>query len=130
VKPITCCSSYVCGRQMAAISAKTVSDMIDRGVSAVWLPVFTHVITMSTVGTYGRFAPNRNTSEWTGPLSWDEAMQLGHYDLDENGKLKSEVRDILISARIATLRFFSAMRRTARFINSPRKWIKLDCAAA
>ena len=55
VTPITCWSSYVCGRQMAPISAKTVSAMIDRGIAAVWLPVFTHVITMSTVGTYGRF---------------------------------------------------------------------------
>ena len=47
VTPITCWSSYVCGRQMAPISAKTVSEMIDRGITAVWLPVFTHVITMS-----------------------------------------------------------------------------------
>ncbi len=61
VTPITCWSSYVCGRQMAPISAKTVSAMIDRGIAAVWLPVFTHVITMSTVGTYGRFVQSRNT---------------------------------------------------------------------
>jgi hypothetical protein len=38
VTPITCWSSYVCGRQMAPISAKTVSGMIDRGIAAVWLP--------------------------------------------------------------------------------------------
>jgi len=95
VAPITCWSSYVCGRQMAPISAKTVSDMVDRGITAVWLPVFTHVITMSTVGTYGRFMQSRNAPAWTGPLTWDEAMQVGHYDLDENGKLKPEVRDIV-----------------------------------
>ena len=67
VAPITCWSSYVCGRQMAPISAKTVSDMVDRGITAVWLPVFTHVITMSTVGTYGRFMQSRNAPGWTGP---------------------------------------------------------------
>jgi hypothetical protein len=93
--PITCWSSYVCGRQMSPISAKTVEQMIDRGIRAVWLPVFTHVITMSTVGTYGRFVPNRNATAWTGPLSWDEALQIGHYDLDEHGKLKPEIRDIV-----------------------------------
>jgi hypothetical protein len=95
VTPITCWSSYVCGRQMAPISAKTVSQMIDRGIAAVWLPVFTHVITMSTVGTYGHFVQSRNTPGWTGPIPWDEAMQVGHYDLDENGKLKPEIRDIV-----------------------------------
>ena len=95
VTPITCWSSYVCGRQMAPISAKTVSEMIDRGIAAVWLPVFTHVITMSTVGTYGHFVQSRNTPGWTGPIPWDEAMQVGHYDLDENGKLKPEIRDIV-----------------------------------
>ena len=75
VTPITCWASYVCGRQMAPISAKTVSEMIDRGIAAVWLPVFTHVITMSTVGTYGHFVQSRNTPGWTGPIPWDEAMQ-------------------------------------------------------
>jgi hypothetical protein len=39
--------------------------MIDRGIAAVWLPVFTHVITMSTVGTYGHFVQSRNTPGWT-----------------------------------------------------------------
>jgi hypothetical protein len=95
VTPITCWSAYVCGRQMAPVSATTVSEMIDRGVSAIWLPVFTHVITMSTVGTYGRFTRERNAPGWTGPIPWDEAMRLGHYDLDEGGKLKPEVRDIV-----------------------------------
>jgi len=95
VTPITCWSAYVCGRQMAPVSAKLVNEMIDRGVSAIWLPVFTHVITMSTVGTYGRFVQSRSTPGWVGPIPWDEAMNIGHYDLDENGKLKPEVRDIV-----------------------------------
>ncbi len=60
--------AYVCGRQMAPMTAKIVSEMIDRGISAIWLPVFTHVITMSTVGTYGRFVQSRNTPGWVGPI--------------------------------------------------------------
>jgi hypothetical protein len=95
ITPITCWSAYVCGRQMTPVSARTVSEMIDRGVTAIWLPVFTHAITMSTVGTYGRFVRGSETSGWVGPVSWEEAVRLGHYDLDENGKLKPEVRDIV-----------------------------------
>ena len=95
VAPITCWSAYVCGRQMAPVTAKVVGDMIDRGVSAIWLPVFTHAITMSTVGTYGRFVRGRESAGWVGPIGWDEAMKIGHYDLDENGKLKPEIRDIV-----------------------------------
>ena len=52
VEPVQCWSAYVCGRQMAPVTANIVSKMIDRGVSAIWLPVFTHAITLSTVGTY------------------------------------------------------------------------------
>ena len=95
VKPISCWSAYVCGRQMAPVTAKIVSEMIDRGVSAIWLPVFTHAITMSTVGTYGRFVRGRENAGWVGPIGWDEAMKIGHYDLDDNGKLKPEIRDIV-----------------------------------
>ncbi len=95
VKPINCWSAYVCGRQMAPVTAKTVSEMIDRGVGAIWLPVFTHAITMSTVGTYGRFVRGRENAGWVGPIGWDEAMKIGHYDLDDNGKLKPEIRDIV-----------------------------------
>ena len=95
VHPITCWSAYVCGRQMAPVTAKVVGEMIDRGVAAIWLPVFTHVITMSTVGTYGRFVRGRENAAWVGPIGWDEALKIGHYDLDENGKLKPEIRDIV-----------------------------------
>ncbi len=95
VTPITCRAGYICGRQITKVSPKVVNAMIDDGVVAIWLPVFTHVITMSTVGTYGRIIRERNAPAWTGPLPWDEAMKLGHYNLDENGQLKPEVRDIV-----------------------------------
>ena len=41
-------------------------------------------------GNLRRFVQSRNAPGWTGPIPWDEAMQVGHYDLDENGKLKPE----------------------------------------
>jgi hypothetical protein len=95
VTPITCWAGYVCGRQTAPVSAKTVREMIDRGVTAIWLPVFNHAITLSTVGTYRRVIDGTNTNGWHGPLPWDKAVELGHYNLAENGELKSEVKEIV-----------------------------------
>jgi Family of unknown function (DUF6282) len=95
VTPITCWAGYVCGRQTAPVSAKTVREMIDRGVTAIWLPVFNHAITLSTVGTYRRVIDGSNTNGWHGPLPWDKAVELGHYNLAENGELKSEVKEIV-----------------------------------
>ena len=41
------------------------------------------------------FRPKPQHAGWAGPIPWDEAMKIGHYDLDENGKLKPEIRDIV-----------------------------------
>ncbi|HEV8721728.1 MAG TPA: DUF6282 family protein [Candidatus Binatia bacterium] len=95
VKPIMCWAGYVCGRQTAPVSAKTVSSMIDGGVRAIWLPVFNHAITLSTVGTYRRTIEGSNANGWHGPLPWDEAITLGHYNLNDNGELKTEVKEIV-----------------------------------
>ena len=95
VTPITCWAGYICGRQTAAVSAKPVREMIDRGVTAIWLPVFNHAITLSTVGTYRRTIEGGNATGWRGPLPWDKALELGHYNLAENGELKSEVKEIV-----------------------------------
>jgi len=95
LEPIRCWAGYICGRQMAAVSSKTVSEMIDRGVTAIWLPVFTHAITLSTVGTYRHFLEGAQARGWHGPLPWEKAVQVGHYNLDSTGALKSEVKDIV-----------------------------------
>jgi hypothetical protein len=95
VVPITCWAGYVCGRQTAPVSAKAVAEMIRRGVVAIWLPVFNHAITLSTVGTYRRTIERRDVNGWHGPLPWDKAIELGHYNLDDDGELKSEVKEIV-----------------------------------
>ena len=69
--------------------------MIDRGVTAIWLPVFNHAITLSTVGTYRRVIDGDNANGWHGPLPWDKAVTLGHYDLDADGELKKEIKEIV-----------------------------------
>ena len=93
VKPITCWSAYVCGRQMAPVSAKIVSDMIDRGVERNLAAGF-HPRDHHEHRRHLRraFVHGRENAGWTGPIPWDEAMKIGHYDLDENGKLKPEVK--------------------------------------
>jgi hypothetical protein len=95
VAPITCWAGFVCGRQSAPVSAKAVNQMIDAGVVAIWLPVFNHVITLSTVGTYRRLLDGNDAPGWAGPLPWEKALQVGHYNLDEKGALKAEVREIV-----------------------------------
>src|SRR5262245_65837744 len=52
VTPITCWAGYVCGRQTEPVSAKTVREMIERGITAIWLQVFNREIELSTVRTY------------------------------------------------------------------------------
>ena len=95
VEPVRCWAGYVCGRQMEPVSAKTVRAMIDSGVIAIWLPVFTHANTIKTVGTYRRLVDGGNATGWVGPLPWEKALKLGHYSLDDNGELKAEVREIV-----------------------------------
>jgi hypothetical protein len=95
VAPVCCWAGFVCGQRMEPVSAKTVRAMIESGVLAIWLPVFTHANTMATVGTYRRFAESSNTVGWVGPIPWEKALSLGHYSLDDEGELKAEVRDIV-----------------------------------
>ena len=95
IEPVKCWGGFVCGRQMTPVSPKLVREMIDAGVVAIWLPVFTHAITLTTVGTYRRFVEGNNAAGWLGPMPWEKALQLGHYNLDESGELKPEVREIV-----------------------------------
>jgi hypothetical protein len=95
IEPVKCWAGFVCGRQMSPVSAKEASQMIDGGVIAIWLPVFTHAITLNTVGTYRRLVEGNDAQGWVGPIPWDKAVKLGHYNLDEKGELKPEVREIV-----------------------------------
>ena len=95
IESMKCWAGFVCGRQMTPVSPNVVRAMIDAGVIAIWLPVFTHAVTLSTVGTYRRFVEGNNATGWVGPVPWEKAVSLGHYNLDENGTLKAEVREIV-----------------------------------
>lgn len=96
IRPITCWAGFICGRKTEPLSASAARRAIDSGVTAVWLPVFTHANTLHTVGTFRRMTEGRDYGTgWTGPLPWDEALRVGRYGLDETGALKPEVREIV-----------------------------------
>lgn len=89
-------AGYVCGRQEEPVSAALAGEAIDGGVVAVWLPVFNHANTIHKVGTRRAVVEhNPDAKGWVGPMSWERALELGHYGLDEHGNLKPEYRDIV-----------------------------------
>ncbi len=94
-KPVSCWAGFVCGRQLAPVSANVVREMIESGVVAIWLPVFTHANTLHTVGTYRRFVEGNNAPGWVAPVPWDQALKVGHYNLDAKGELTPEVREVV-----------------------------------
>jgi hypothetical protein len=66
------------------------------GVVAVWLPVFNHANTLFKVG--GKriwWDRSANPSDHTGPLPWEEAVRCGYYLLDDGGRIKPDIADML-----------------------------------
>jgi len=77
-------------------SAAKIRDQLDAGINAVWMPVAMHANTLSQIG--GRkswWDPSAPRGELTPALSWDEALKVGHYLLDDNGKLKPAIKEIV-----------------------------------
>lgn len=96
VRPVRCWAGHLLGASGEAPTVAEAEQSIDGGVIALWLPVFNHANTYATVG--GRniwWDKNADPNDHSGPLPWDEALDLGHYLLSEDGKLKPEVIDIL-----------------------------------
>src|SRR5439155_1714416 len=59
------------------------------------IDIHCHAITLSTVGSYRRFVEGNNAAGWVGPIPWEKALKLGHYNLDEKGELKPEICEIV-----------------------------------
>jgi hypothetical protein len=95
LQPIECWAGYVV-RGVKGPSLENTREQIEAGAIAFWMPVAMHANTLSKVG--GRkswWDPSASRNELTPPLSWEEALKVGHYLLDEKGKLKQEIRDII-----------------------------------
>ena len=89
VEPILCWSGCNVANRAAPPSAAKIREQLDGGINAVWMPVAMHANTLSQIG--GRkswWDPTAGRGELTPALSWDEALKVGQYLLDEHGKLK------------------------------------------
>ena len=96
VEPILCWAGCNVANRSAPPSAAKIREQLDGGINAMWMPVAMHANTLSQIG--GRkswWDPNAGRGELTPALSWDEALKVGHYLLDDKGRLKPEIKDII-----------------------------------
>jgi hypothetical protein len=95
VEPIDTWAGYNIGNGPELAPPERVKEQIDDGVICIWMPTARHANTIHKVG--GRTAwwdktadPHVNSE----PLSWERSLQVGHYLIDEHGKLKPGVKEI------------------------------------
>jgi hypothetical protein len=71
-------------------------QQLDDGVVAVWLPVFNHANTLFKVG--GRtiwWDPKAKPGDHSPPLPWKEALRVGYYVLDDHGRVKPDIAEMI-----------------------------------
>ena len=86
----------------------SVREAIDHGAKVVWMPVISSAHNLHRVGSPRRAVKAEDLpGSVIGPLSWEEARQRGQYLLDEQGRLKPVVKEILqlVADRGVTLSF-------------------------
>jgi len=66
------------------ISLESTRAQLDDGVDAIWMPVANSINTLTKVGVGSQ-----------GPMPEEEARKIGYSVVDGNGRLQSEVRDII-----------------------------------
>ena len=96
ITPITCWSGYNAASSSKPPDPENVRKQIKSGVTAIWMPNTMHVNTLSKVGGKPMWwDPNADPKENLPPMTWDEALKVGHYLIDEKGGLKPVFRDII-----------------------------------
>ncbi|MBL8662655.1 MAG: hypothetical protein JNM29_07485 [Candidatus Odyssella sp.] len=96
VKPTQCWAGYGITMDNRPPSLERLRQNIADGVVGVWLPVFNHANTLFKVG--GRrvwWDRNADPSDHSAPLPWEEALRCGYYLVDDRGRLKPEIEEIL-----------------------------------
>jgi hypothetical protein len=114
IEPITAWAGFVVSNDGQPPSAEKVRQHIGKGVKAVWLPVFNHANTLSIVGGKNIWwDKSADPGAHTAPLPWDEALRCGQYLLDDDGKLKRDVTEIvrIVADNDAALFFGHATHR-------------------
>jgi hypothetical protein len=94
--PIAMWAGWSIGRRTSLLGAKEAERQLRDGVKCVWMPIALHANTLSKVG--GKpiwWGASDDPTYNTEPLPWDEARKIGHYLLDDRGRLKDEVIEVL-----------------------------------
>jgi hypothetical protein len=94
-EPIAMWAGWSIGRRTALYGAKEAEAQLKDGVKCVWMPIALHANTLSKVG--GKpiwWGASDDPTYNTDPLPWDEALKIGHYLLDDRGRLKEEVVEV------------------------------------
>ena len=111
IQPITCWAGYNVADRIEPPSPAGVRERLESGVRAIWMPVAMHANTLSKVG--GRkswWDSSADPHDLTPALPWEEALKVGHYLIDGDGKLKPDIREIIrmVADRGAALFFAHA----------------------
>jgi hypothetical protein len=96
VTPITCwAGASVTEGYTVPIRLEHCKARVDSGCVALWMPVVNSANSLSAVGGRSiQWDKNADNKHHTDPLPWETAVKCGHYLLDDNGKLKSNIQDI------------------------------------
>lgn len=94
-EPIKMWAGWSIGRRQNLYGAKDTEKQLKDGIACVWMPIALHANTLSKVG--GKpiwWGESDDPTYNTEPLPWDEALRIGHYLLDDKGRLKDEVVEV------------------------------------
>jgi hypothetical protein len=95
VEPIETWAGFNIGNGEELASPQRVREQIADGVVCIWMPTARHANTINKVG--GRTAwwdPSAPPHLNSDPLPWERSLQLGHYLIDDRGRLKDGVKEI------------------------------------
>jgi len=98
------------------------------GISAVWMPVFNHAISLHKVGGLEMWwDPAANSSQHSEPLPWELALKYGYYSLDERGKLKPLIEELIRIVADSGLALFFGHATHAEIFAYAELLDKLNC---
>jgi Family of unknown function (DUF6282) len=94
-EPVATWAGFNIGNGADLATPERVREQIADGVVCIWMPTARHANTINKVG--GRTAwwdKSASPRENSDPLPWDRSLEVGHYLLDDRGRLKPTVKEI------------------------------------
>ncbi|MEQ8369866.1 MAG: DUF6282 family protein [Alphaproteobacteria bacterium] len=97
VRPVQCWAGFSVARgYKTEVDPAFVRQRLESGCVAVWLPNITTANTLSVIGGKPAMWGESDDPDFHGdPLPWDKALQIGQYALDDRGKLKPQMDEII-----------------------------------